>query len=79
LWAVRDGVLGPELTFVNDEAWFHLIGYVSAQTVRAGLVQSKKLHDQVCCQITAAQNILNPTVMVSLLINLLVYSMWHNK
>jgi hypothetical protein len=66
LWAVPDGVLDPKVTLVTDEAWFHLIGYVSAQNSRywssTNSRQTSKvpLHNQeigVWCEITAAQTV----------------------
>jgi hypothetical protein len=34
LQAVHDGVLDPKLTSFTDEAWFHLSGYINAQSSR---------------------------------------------
>jgi hypothetical protein len=38
LRAVYDGDLDPELTSFIDEAWFHLSGCVSPQTIAIGAV-----------------------------------------
>jgi hypothetical protein len=31
---VHDGIVGPQLQFMTDQAWFHVNGHVSAQNAR---------------------------------------------
>jgi hypothetical protein len=76
LQAVHDGVLDSEFTFFTDEAWFHLSGYINAQSNRYWSSSNPKqtfevpLHDQkigVWCAITASR-IVNPYFFKTLLI-----------
>jgi hypothetical protein len=61
---VHDGFLDPKLTFFTDEAWFHLSGYIYAQSnrylssINPRQMLEVPLHDQkigVWCAITASR------------------------
>jgi hypothetical protein len=76
LQAVHDGALDPKLTFFTEEAWFHLSGYINAQSNKYWSSINPKqtfevpLHDQkigVWCAITASQ-IVGPIFLKTLLI-----------
>jgi hypothetical protein len=40
LQAVRDCVFEPKFTFCIDDAWFHLSGYINAQSFKARVYRS---------------------------------------
>ena len=65
---VHDGILGPQLTFFTNEAWFSLSGYVNSQNRRhwcadnPNIIFELPLHNQkigVLCAISA-RRILGP-------------------